>query len=200
MAHYYMFNKPRSCITARTDPRHKTVMDYFPQELHNLIFPVGRLDKDTEGLLLLTDDGELCYNLLRPEHRVPKKYFFWCLGEPSEEKITLAEGGVRIYKNRDYVTAEAKIELGERSTLAEIQHLLSFEDKKTSNKRGALTVTSGVITITEGKKHQVKRTLRYCGSRVLYLKRLSIGSLLLDESIAPGEYRPLTEKEVEILR
>ena len=200
MALYFMLNKPSGCITARVDPRHKTVMDYFPESLRERIFPVGRLDKDTEGLLLFTDDGELCYNILRPEHHVPKTYFFWCLGDPDREKIAVAEQGVKIYKNRDEITQEAKIDLGESSTLAGIAHLLSYEDKKTSNKRGALPVRSGVITVTEGKKHQVKRTIRYCGSKVLYLKRLSMGKLMLDESLAPGEYRALTEEEVALLK
>ena len=98
MSEYYMFHKPRGCVTARRDERHKTVMDYFPPEKRDVLFPVGRLDKDTEGLLLVTDDGVLCYHLLMPENEVSKTYFFWAQGLLTEEKCREVEGGVKIYQ------------------------------------------------------------------------------------------------------
>ena len=84
---YYLLNKPSGCITARRDPRHKTVMDLFPEEKRDLLFPVGRLDRDTEGLLLVTDDGVLCARLLSPENGIEKTYFFYALGTLTEDKI-----------------------------------------------------------------------------------------------------------------
>lgn len=200
MAEYYMLHKPRGCVTARRDERHKTVMDYFPEEKRDILFPVGRLDRDTEGLLLVTDDGGLCYDLLMPEKHVTKTYFFWAQGILTEEKIREIEGGVNIYRNREEPTAPAKIEIVGHSTMRGIKELLCEDDSKVSNRRGDLPVTSGVITITEGKKHQVKRMIRYGGCRVVYLKRLAMGALTLDEALAPGEYRPLTEAEVYSLK
>lgn len=195
-----MLHKPRGCVTARRDDRHKTVMDYFPEEKRNLLFPVGRLDRDTEGLLLVTDDGGLCYDLLMPEKHVTKTYFFWAQGVLTEEKIAEIEGGVKIYRNREDSTAPCKITVTDHSTLRGIKELLGEDDSKVSNRRGDLPVTSGIITITEGKKHQVKRMIRYGGCRVVYLKRLAMGDLTLDESLAPGEYRALTESEVLCLK
>lgn len=200
MAEYYMFNKPRGCVTARRDERHKTVMDYFPEEKRDIIFPVGRLDKDTEGFLLVTDDGNLCFDLMKPEHEVPKTYFFWAQGTLSEEKIAELENGVSIYKNRDFETAPAKITLSKSATLADIKDLLVGDDIKVSNRRGMLPVISGYITITEGKKHQVKRMLRYAKCRIVYLKRVRIGGVELDPSLPCGKYRPLTQSEIELLR
>ena len=200
MKEYYMLHKPRGCITARHDVRHKTVMDLFPEEKRELLFPVGRLDKDTEGLLIVTDDGMLSFGLMNPRHKVSKTYFFWALGEPSEEKLSLVERGVHIYASREALTSPASIQVLERATLKEISHLLDYEDTKMSKRRGALPVYSGTITITEGKKHQVKRMIRYAGNRVLYLKRLSISGLTLDPELQPGEYRALTDEELSLLR
>ena len=200
MSEYYMLHKPRGCVTARRDDRHKTVMDYFPEEKRDILFPVGRLDRDTEGLLLVTDDGALCYDLLMPEKHVTKTYFFWAQGILSEEKIREIEGGVNIYRNCEEPTAPAEITITGQSTMRAIKDLLCEDDSKVSNRRGDLPVTSGIIRITEGKKHQVKRMIRYGGCRVVYLKRLAMGSLALDESLAPGEYRPLTEDEVTALK
>lgn len=200
MFRYYMFNKPRGCITARSDPRHKTVMDYFPEEERNVLFPVGRLDKDTEGFLLITDDGNLCYDLMKPEKKVAKTYFFWALGELGEEKIRELEQGVEIYRNKGIVTAPAKLTVIKRAALKDISDLLGFEDLKLSVRRGELPVISGNITITEGKKHQVKRMLKYAGCKVVYLKRLSIGNLELDSEIKSGCYRLISKTEIEKLK
>ncbi len=199
MSEYYMFHKPGGCITARRDARHKTVMDYFQEEARDVLFPVGRLDKDTEGLLLVTDDGVFNYNLLTPEREVAKTYFFWVLGTLTADEIQEIESGVKIYKNRDFETSPAKITVEGISTLGEIRELLSGENLKLSQRKPALAVTSGYITITEGKKHQVKRMLRSVGCRVIYLKRTKIGSLSLDEHLPKGEYRPLSREEIALL-
>ena len=199
MLEYYMFNKPRGCITARRDERHATVMDYFPEEKRDMLFPIGRLDKDTEGLLIITNDGRLFQELMMPDRGVTKTYFFWVTGEPSAQKLSEIESGVKIYKSRDFETSPAKIELLSKSTLSDIEAYLSVSDRKLIKKRGDMTVMSGYITISEGKKHQVKRMLGYGGYRVLFLKRISIGGLSLDESLPLGEYRPLSETELRIL-
>ena len=200
MHSYYMFHKPRGCITARRDARHATVMDYFPEERRDELFPVGRLDKDTEGFLLVTDDGDLCFELMSPENEIPKTYFFWALGTLREEKIKEIESGISIYKGRDFETAPAKIHISHTATLADIKPLLSDEDAKMSRKRGEMQVTAAYITITEGKKHQVKRMVRYAGCRVLYLKRVKIGGLALDEDLPKGEYRALSSSELDLIK
>ena len=200
MHSYYMFHKPRGCITARRDARHATVMDYFPEERRDELFPVGRLDKDTEGFLLVTDDGDLCFELMSPENEIPKTYFFWALGTLREEKIKEIESGISIYKGRDFETAPAKIHISHTATLADIKPLLSDEDAKMSRKRGEMQVTAAYITITEGKKHQVKRMVRYAGCRVLYLKRVKIGNLALDEDLPRGEYRALSSSDLNLIK
>ncbi len=195
-----MFNKPCGYITARRDERHPTVMDFFPEAKRDRLFPVGRLDKDTEGFLLVTDDGELCYRLLRPEHHIPKTYFFIAQGALSEEEIKLLEGGVKIYKNCELQTSPAKIENVKRLTYSDISDHLPEADRRLSERRGALPASSGFVTITEGKKHQVRRMLRHVGCKIVYLKRVKMGELSLDENLSLGEYRALTKGELEILK
>ena len=199
MSEYYMFHKPRGCISARRDPRHKTVMDYFPEEKRDILFPIGRLDRDTEGLLIITDDGRLCFDLLMPEKQVEKSYFFWALGSLSDEERKEIETGVSIYKSKEFVTAPAKIKIESAATVGEIESLLSEDDKKKFRKRKNVPTFCGVITITEGKKHQVKRMLGYAGCRVIYLKRLSVGKLYLDEKLDTGSYRELSKEEIALL-
>ena len=111
MPRYFMFHKPKGAVTARRDDRHKTVMDYFPEEDRDILFPVGRLDKDTEGFLIVTDDGMFTYRLLSPESHIEKTYFFYALGIPDEKKLSELQGGVSIYRNRDDKTAPAKINI-----------------------------------------------------------------------------------------
>ena len=200
MSEYYMFSKPGGCITARRDPRHKTVMDYFPDAKKDTLFPIGRLDKDTEGLLIVTDDGMLFHDLMLPEKKVSKTYFFWAKGEISEEKISELESGAAIYPDKSLLTAPATLRILERKTLFDVKHLLSEEDVKLTRKKGALLVFSGLLTITEGKKHQVKRMLKFAGCPILYLKRVAIGGLKLDESLSVGSYRELTSEELSILK
>ena len=193
---YYVFNKPRGCITARRDERHKTVMDYFPEEMRDRIFPIGRLDKDTEGMLIFTDDGPLFYDLMQPDKKVSKTYFFWAKGNITEEKIRELRAGAAIYPDKSILTSPAKLEILERRALIDIKHLLTDEDEKLTRKKGETPVFSGLLTITEGKKHQVKRMIKYAGCKVVYLKRVAIGALSLDENLKLGEYRSLTDKEL----
>ncbi len=195
-----MFNKPGGCITARHDPRHKTVMDYFPEADRNILFPVGRLDKDTEGLLLVTDDGELTFKLLSPSYSKEKTYFFYAKGIPDPEKIKELSTGIHIYRDSDFTTAPAVINITENTTLGEIKDYLSEEDRSLAKKKPDLKAIGGYITITEGKKHQVKRMIRYSGPKVVYLKRVKMDSLTLDPTLGKGKYRPLTKEELEQLK
>ena len=198
---YYMFHKPAGCITARKDDRHETVLDYFTEELRPGLFPVGRLDKDTEGLLLLTNDGELDYQLMNPVNHVAKTYYFWALGSLTQEQCQMLETGVDLGKGAG-VSKPARFQLVHQGYYDEFSYeidqvAVDLEDVKHSQYRKP--VVSGYLTITEGKKHQVKRMLHAVGCYVIALKRTSIGSLMLDESLQPGAYRELTQREVELL-
>lgn len=193
---YYMFHKPTGCITARQDEEHQTVMEYFPEEIKRGIFPVGRLDKDTEGLLLFTNDGEFDYQLMNPIHHVEKTYFFWALGELTEKKIEQFEAGF-LLENEVYVKPA-------RLTMLKSGIYEQFEDEIKLTRNAAFQtehkrVVCGTISLTEGKKHQVKRMLKQMGCYVIYLKRISIGNLSLDETLKPGEYRELTEVEKRLV-
>ncbi len=203
MSEYYMFNKPRGCVTARCDIRYKTVMDYFSEEKREVLFPVGRLDKDTEGLLIITDDGAFCEKLLNPENKVQKRYFFHAVydsGKPPCESFDELENGIKIYKNKDTLTAPAKLDALKFARLADIKDLLQGSDLKLAERKPELVTRSGYITITEGKKHEVKRILMHFGARVVYLKRVSIGTVELDSTLPLGEYRALSNEETENLR
>ena len=196
---YIMFHKPAGCITAKEDETHKTVMDYFTKEDGKGLFPVGRLDKDTEGLLLLTNDGEFNHQLMHPDHHVSKKYFFWVLGTISAEKKSLLEKGINIDET-DNLTSPAKIEVMQSGSYEEFEDQIPSYTYDSSNMKSntyVQMVTSGYITITEGKKHQVKRMLKAIGCYVIYLKRFQIGGLELDKELQPGDYRELRKEEIE---
>lgn len=166
--HYYMLHKPAGVITATEDQKESTVMDILKEEKVKNLFPVGRLDKDTEGLLLITDDGELAHNLLSPKKHVDKEYLVKVRDSISEEDCKKLSEGVDIGDEKP--TAPAKVE-----RVAEKEILL---------------------TIREGRFHQVKRMLQAVGNEVVYLKRLSMGSLRLPEDLEKGAYRPLSEEEI----
>ena len=200
MSEYYIFNKPHGCITARRDPRHKTVMDYFPEEKRDVLFPVGRLDEDTEGLLILTDDGKLCSSLLHPDNHAPKTYFFYALGTLTDELRAKIEEGIKLYPTRELISKPARVEILGSCPISKIKQLLIGKDIKIANRRPETQVIYGNVTVTEGKKHQVRRMLMYAGCRIVYLKRISMGALTLDDTLAPGEYRPLTASELESLQ
>lgn len=196
--HYYMLNKPRGLVTSKSDPDHPTVMECFPAELAGPIHPIGRLDLDTEGFLILTDDGGLDIHLLRPEKHVSKKYLFRAFGVLTEEHCRMLEEGVPLEgKNRISLPARAEI-LG-YSTIGESEPLLPEQRKARYLRNPDRPVTIGTLQITEGKKHQVKLMVKEVGSHVFYLKRLAIGSVELDPTLAPGEFRPLTDTELRAL-
>ncbi len=200
MPRYFMLNKPRGYITASHDERQLYVMQLFPEEIREGLFPVGRLDKDTEGLLLVTDDGKLCFDLMNPESKIEKTYFLWAKGIISEEDIKQLESGVKLSSSKSGVSAPAKVEILEYSEQRNISHILSRGDSKKFLRRSSNPVTALTVTITEGKKHQVKKMLLAVRSKVFYLKRLSIADIKLDEALKSGEYRPLTDAELSILK
>lgn len=167
---YYMFYKPGDCVTARKDALHKTVMDYIPEKRKGLS-PVGRLDLDTEGLLLITDDGMLSHNLLSPAKHVEKVYEAAVSGRVTQEDAKAFERGLDI--GDDTLTRPAKLTV-----------LSAGEDGSQVR-----------VSLTEGRYHQVKRMFSAVGKRVNFLKRIAMGGLLLDPKLAPGEYRELREEE-----
>lgn len=167
---YVMLHKPAGVLTATEDKRQKTVLDLLPAELRRLsLSPVGRLDKDTEGLLLLTNDGELTHRLLSPKSHVDKIYY-------AELDAPLGEADVKAFE--DGITLAD----GTKCMSAGLEPL---EDG-----------TKVLITLREGKFHQVKRMTASRGAAVLYLKRISMGALRLDDSLQRGEHRLLTETEI----
>lgn len=174
---YIMMNKPQNVISATEDMIDKTVVDILKDKdrIHK-VFPVGRLDKDTEGLMLLTNDGELAHKLISPKKDVEKKYYVEVIGELKEEYLELVKDGLVL--DDGYKCKSARLEI-----------LESSKDKSCAN-----------IYITEGKFHQVKRMMKALGCEVTYLKRLSIGELVLDETLELGKYRYLTEQELKKLK
>ena len=170
---YLMLHKPAGVVSATEDNREKTVLDLVrPEDRKNGLFPVGRLDKDTEGLLLLTDDGELAHRLLSPKKHVDKTYYAKIDGQVTEEHVKQFREGLDIGD--------------EKKTLPAVLTILLFGP-----------VSEIEVTIHEGRFHQIKRMFEAVGCKVTYLKRLSMGSLVLDETLPPEEYRPLTEAELE---
>ncbi len=172
---YLMMNKPPGVVSATEDTRDQTVIDLLEEEdRHFAPYPVGRLDKDTVGLLLLTNDGELTHRLLSPKKEVPKVYYAKVQGRVTEEDIQVFEEGVIL--DDGYHTKPGYLKILTSGTISEIE-----------------------LTITEGKFHQVKRMFEAVGKKVIYLKRLSMGALKLDESLEEGTYRELTEEELMAL-
>lgn len=171
---YYMLHKPAGVISATSDSKDKTVVDLISDKKRKDLFPVGRLDKDTEGLLLITNDGELAHRLLSPKKHVDKVYFARVDGRVTEDDIIAFREGVSIGQGE--IAKPALLEILKADEVSEIK-----------------------VTIQEGKFHQVKRMFHTIGKEVLYLKRLSMGSLVLDESLPLGSYRKLTREELEDL-
>ena len=174
---YYMINKPKGVISATEDPKHRTVLDLLDDLARSKeVFPVGRLDIDTHGLLLLTNDGKLAHALLSPKRHVDKTYLAQINGVMTDEDVeTFAEG----IPFKDFTCQPAKLELVSVDT-----------EKEESLVR---------VTIAEGKFHQVKRMVAYCGKEVVDLQRLTMGTLTLDENLKRGEWRRLTKEELEAL-
>lgn len=173
---YVMMNKPDGVISATFDNRHKTVVDILPEEFkHFELFPVGRLDIDTEGLLIMTNDGQLSHELLSPKKHVPKIYYALIEGTVGEEDIEKFKQGVTIEDG--YKTLPSNLEIIRIGDYSEIE-----------------------LEIFEGKFHQVKRMFEAVGKKVKYLKRIQMGDLKLDESLEVGESRELTGEELELLK
>ncbi len=193
----YMMNKPAGYLTARTDRTRPTVMELLPPELQDL-HPVGRLDIDTEGLLLFTDDGMLDLQLLRPERHVEKLYFFRAFGRLEQADFDRMARGV-VLEGTGVLSMPAKAWLSDHTTIGACEALLPPKKHNHLMKNPQRPVTEGFLSICEGRKHQVKLMVKAVGGHVFNLKRLSIGRLRLDESLAPGEYRALTPAEIEIL-
>lgn len=172
---YLMMHKPQGVISATEDTRDQTVIDLLDEEYRHFDpFPVGRLDKDTEGLLLITNNGKLAHELLSPKKEVPKTYFAHIEGVVDEMDIERFAEGLTLEDG--YFTKPGKLRIIKSADISEIE-----------------------LTITEGKFHQVKRMFEAVGKKVIYLKRLSMGNLLLDELLPLGEYRELTEEEIASL-
>ena len=174
---YYMLNKPAGIISASEDGREETVVDLISEPKRRDLFPVGRLDRDTEGLLLITNDGALSHRLLSPKHHVDKVYFARVSGVLNEAIIEEFGSGITLPDGLECLPADLKI--------------LSVSP--------ADNISEAEITIREGKFHQVKRMFSAVGAEVTYLKRLSIGPLTLDAELSPGEYRRLTADEMSLL-
>ena len=172
---YIMLNKPDGYISATFDKYDPIVLDLIDQSyLVFEPFPVGRLDKDTEGLLVLTNDGQLAHRVLSPKKHVPKTYYAKIQGKVTEEDILAFEKGVIL--DDGYETMPSQLKILKSDDMSEIE-----------------------LTIHEGKFHQVKRMFESVGKKVVWLKRLSMGKLKLDESLGLGEYRELTEEEVKLI-
>lgn len=193
MKHYYMFNKPFGCVTAHRDDRFPVVMDYFHSLGNDRLSPVGRLDRETEGLLVITDDGVWNQKMTNPAFHVPKTYEFAALGTLNEENLQrLSEGVLLIGSDRP--TTGASVTVTGTSILSKVvPHLHPDMQEKLKYNLPDHPVVFGTITISEGRKRQIRRMLKVVGCCVIRLKRISMGSIVLDEKLAPGEY-----KEIEL--
>lgn len=175
---YYMLNKPAGVVSATEDARERTVIDLIRDKKRKDLFPVGRLDKDTEGLLLITNDGTLAHSLLSPRKHVDKVYYARVLGCVTGEDVKRFAVGLDIGSGG----------VQERTCPGILEVIKSGKESEIR------------LTIQEGKYHQVKRMFEAVGKKVLYLKRERMGTLCLDEDLKPGEYRHLTDKELEYLQ
>ncbi len=170
---YIMLNKPSGVVSATTDSSQKTVLDLIPQEYKKQgLFPCGRLDKDTLGLVILTNDGAGAHKLLSPKNHVEKTYNFKCAEILEQKHILLLEQGIKLKDG--YITKPCKIEV--------------------------ISNTEGNITLTEGKYHEIKRMFGAIGNKITFLKRISFGSILLDKNLDYGQFRYLTQTESEIFK
>ena len=174
---YYMMNKPQGVVSATEDSKHRTVLDLLDDLARTKeVFPVGRLDIDTHGLLLLTNDGQLAHALLSPKRHVDKTYLAQVEGVMTQEDVETFAKGILL---KDFTCQPAKLEIVSVN-LVKNQSLVR-------------------VTIAEGKFHQVKRMVAYCGKEVVDLQRLTMGTLALDENLERGEWRRLTKEELEEL-
>ena len=173
---YYMLNKPQGVISATTDKEHTTVIDLFIKENVEGLYPLGRLDGDTEGLLLVTNNGSLGYRMLNPDQHIEKEYYVEVNGPLDEDAVEIFKRGVTFHGGYQC----------KPSTLTIIESSDNF--------------SRATVTISEGKFHQVKKMFLCVGVKVTYLKRIRFGEFVLDEALAPGEYRELNEAELQLVK
>lgn len=186
MYHYYMLNKPYGCVCARKDDRYPTVMDYFKELNNPNLSPVGRLDRETEGLLLVTDDGKFNHLMTNPSNKIVKTYEFIVMGNLSESDIEKLSKGICLIGS-DKLTAPAKIEITSTGVLTDIFDTLHTEiQENIKNNPKDTPVTLGTISVTEGRKHQIRRMMKAVGCYVIFLKRVAMGKYLLDKNLLPG--------------
>lgn len=175
---YIMLNKPQGVVCAVRDKIDKTVIDILDQNIMHIkeLFPIGRLDKDTEGLLILTNDGQLSHKIANPNHEVYKEYYVKTLNKISPDDCELFCNGLEIRDGNDklFLTKKAKIKL--------------------------LSDNESIVSICEGKFHQIKRMFEKLNNKVIYLKRIAYGNIKLDETLKLGEYRFLTVEELQELK
>ena len=194
---YYMLNKPSGTVTAVKDEISATVMECFPEEIRSGLHPVGRLDRDTEGLLVITDDGDLTFRLTRPEFGIEKRYFFRAFGEITNSDIEKLEKGGNLYGNGESARPAFIRDIVLSTVEQDLEHIPEKSRAHCIKNPGGKTF-SAVITVTEGKRHEVKLLLRSLGCKIFYLKRLSMGKFVLDPMLKPGEFREFTPEEVKI--
>lgn len=173
---YYMLNKPQGVISATTDKEHTTVIDLFSKENVEGLYPLGRLDGDTEGLLLVTNNGPLGYRMLNPDQHIEKEYYVEVNGPLDEDAVETFKRGVTFHGG--YQCKPSMLTIIESSD----------------------NLSRATVTISEGKFHQVKKMFLCVGVKVTYLKRIRFGEFVLDEALAPGEYRELNEAELELVK
>lgn len=191
---YFMLNKPKGVVSATEDRQYKTVVELLGEDGRKGLFPVGRLDLDTEGLLLLTNDGELAHRLLSPKRHVDKKYYARVSGILPEDAVWRMAQGMELEDGTKVMPGRLEI-LGVGGSAA------GGGEKGPGRKEEERTGETEVfLTIQEGKYHQVKRMFEALGCRVEYLKRVSFGNLVLEDTLLPGQYRRLSEEETEGLR
>lgn len=191
---YFMLNKPAGIISASMDKKAKTVVDLITDKTRHDLFPIGRLDKDTHGLLIISNDGDLAHRLLSPKKHVSKTYFVKAKGHIRDEAIKLFNDGLVVDEELTAKPATLKI----LNTAHETINYIDENSRQECQYSGEVTYCE--VTIKEGKYHQIKRMFKAIDSEVLYLKRLSMGNLKLDESLDEGQYRPLTPKELKDLQ
>lgn len=173
---YYMLNKPQGVISATTDKEHTTVIDLFSKENIEGLYPIGRLDGDTEGLLIVTNNGPLGYRMLNPDQHIEKEYYVEVNGPLDEDAVKTFKRGVNFHGG--YQCKPSALTIIESS-----DHF-----------------SRATVTISEGKFHQVKKMFLCVGVKVTYLKRIRFGEFVLDEALAPGEYRELNEAELQLVK
>ena len=174
---YFLFHKPAGCVSATKDNLHKTVLDFMPKDYKEL-FPVGRLDIDTTGLMLITNDGQLAHDLLSPSKHVTKIYEAQIDGIVDETDVNLFQEGFDYGEEKKSKSAQLQIISTNLSNQTSLIHL----------------------TLTEGKFHQVKRMFLHINKPVLSLKRISFGPLVLEDSLSEGSYRKLTNEEIQLIK